>query len=91
VKFVRPAHSLIALHADQVVPVEALGLRAGRTTQGHRFEAAQAVVTIANADTYAETLEREGAVIAGFEARRAEIARQLAEAATRVGGGANPI
>jgi glycyl-tRNA synthetase beta chain len=30
-------------------------------------------------------------VIAGFEARRAEIARQLAEAATRVGGGANPI
>ena len=91
VKFVRPAHSLIALHADQVVPVEALGLHAGRTTQGHRFEAAQALVTIANADTYAETLEREGAVIAGFEARRAEIARQLAEAAARVGGGASPI
>ena len=91
VKFVRPAHSLIALHGEQVVPVEALGLKAGKTTLGHRFEAAQAVVTISNADAYAETLERDGAVIAGFEARRAEIARQLAEAAARVGGGARPI
>ena len=91
VKFVRPAHSLVALHGDQIVPVEALGLHAGRTTQGHRFEAAQAVVTIANADAYGETLEREGAVIASFEARRAEITRQLAEAAARVGGGARPI
>ncbi len=91
VKFVRPAHSLIALHGDQIVPVEALGLQAGRTTQGHRFEAAQAVVTIANADAYGDTLEREGAVIASFEARRAEITRQLAEAAARVGGGARPI
>ncbi|MDH4377184.1 MAG: glycine--tRNA ligase subunit beta [Ramlibacter sp.] len=91
VKFVRPAHSLVALHGDQIVPVEALGLQAGRTTQGHRFEAAQAVVTIANADAYGDTLEREGAVIASFEARRAEITRQLAEAAARVGGGARPI
>ena len=91
VKFVRPAHSLVALHGDQIVPVEALGLHAGRTTQGHRFEAAQAVVTIANADAYGDTLEREGAVIASFEARRAEITRQLAEAAARVGGGARPI
>ncbi len=91
VKFVRPAHSLIALHGDQIVPVEALGLHAGRTTQGHRFESAQAGVTIANADAYAETLEREGAVIASFEVRRAEIVRQLTEAAARVGGGAHPI
>ena len=91
VKFVRPAHSLIALHGEQVVPVEALGLKAGKTTLGHRFEAAQAVVTIPNADAYAETLEREGAVIAGFEARRAEIVRQLSEAAARVGGGVRPI
>ena len=91
VKFVRPAHSLIALHGEQVVPVEALGLKAGKTTQGHRFEAAQALVTLPHADAYAETLEREGAVIAGFEARRAEIVRQLAEAAARVGGGVRPI
>jgi glycyl-tRNA synthetase beta chain len=91
VKFVRPAHALIALHGSEVVPAEALGLRAGRTTHGHRFEAAKPQVDIADADAYAAALEKEGAVIASFEARRAEIARQLDEAATSVGGGARPI
>ena len=37
VKFVRPAHGLIALHGADVVPVTALGLAAGRETLGHRF------------------------------------------------------
>jgi len=91
VKFVRPAHSLLALHGSQVLPVRALGLAAGDATHGHRFEAASAVVKIAHADAYADTLERDGAVIAGFEARRAEIQRQLAEAAARIGGGVRPI
>src|SRR3569833_1513843 len=34
VKFVRPAHRLVALHGADVVPVSALGLQAGRVTQG---------------------------------------------------------
>ncbi|MBC5783953.1 glycine--tRNA ligase subunit beta [Ramlibacter sp. USB13] len=91
VKFVRPAHRLVALHGKDVVAVQALGLQAGRVTHGHRFEAAQAEVHIADADGYARTLERDGAVIAGFAERRAEIARQLQEAAAKVGGGARPI
>ena len=91
VHFVRPAHGLVALHGSTVVPVKALGLTAGRTTQGHRFEAAKPVVEIAHADQYAETLARDGAVIASFAERKAEIARQLAAAAARVGGGARPI
>ena len=91
VKFVRPAHSLLALHGSTVVPVQALGLTAGNTTRGHRFEAALPVVTLAHADAYAETLARDGAVIASFEVRRAEIARQLAAAAAKVGGGVRPI
>lgn len=91
VKFVRPAHALVALHGDTVVPVTALGLTAGNTTQGHRFEAAVPVVTIPHADAYDEVLTRDGAVIPGFEARRAEIARQLAEVAAKVGGGVRPI
>lgn len=91
VKFVRPAHALVALHGSDVVPVQALGLLAGRTTHGHRFEAAAESVSLPDADSYAATLEQQGAVIAGFEARRAEIARQLADAAARVGGGARPI
>ncbi len=90
VKFVRPAHSLVALHGASVVPVQALGLSAGNTTQGHRFEAARPVITLKEADSYAAVLEREGAVIASFAARRAEIVRQLAAAAASVGG-ATPI
>lgn len=91
VKFVRPAHALVALHGREVVPVEALGLKAGRTTQGHRFEAKTPQVTIADADSYAATLASEGAVIAGFAERRAEIETQLKNAAHAVGGGAHPV
>ncbi len=91
VSFVRPAHSLLALHSKDVVPVTALGLKAGNSTQGHRFEAAVSPVVIADADAYAGTLAKDGAVIASFEARKAEIAKQLAAAAAKVGGNVKPI
>lgn len=91
VSFVRPAHGLLALHGSAVVPVQALGLHAGNSTQGHRFEAAKAVVVIANADSYADILLNDGAVIASFAQRKAEIGRQLAQAAARLGGGVQPL
>ncbi len=91
VHFVRPAHGLVALHGETVVPVKALGLTAGHTTQGHRFEAAQPRVEIPNADAYAQALRDDGAVIASFAERKAEIARQLAAAAAQVGNGCRPI
>ncbi|MDZ5458826.1 glycine--tRNA ligase subunit beta [Azohydromonas lata] len=85
VHFVRPAHALVALHGADVVPVAALGLQAGRATHGHRFEAAVDPVVLLDADSYAQQLQQEGAVIAGFDARRAEIERQLQAAAAREG------
>ena len=85
VKFVRPAHRLLALHGADVVPVSALGLSAGRVTQGHRFEAKSAAITIRDADSHAAQLADEGSVIAGFAERRAEIVRQLAAAAAAQG------
>jgi glycyl-tRNA synthetase beta chain len=91
VNFVRPAHGLVALHGSTVVPVKALGLSAGNSTQGHRFEAAVSPVVLADADSYAATLKKDGAVIASFAERKAEIARQLAAAAAQVGNGARPI
>jgi glycyl-tRNA synthetase beta chain len=91
VKFVRPAHSLLALHGSDVVAIEALGLKSGNTTHGHRFEASVDPITIKDADGYVATLEKDGAVIAGFAERRAEIVRQLAAAAQKVGGGARAI
>ena len=92
VHFVRPAHGLVVLHGTQVlVGVKALGLTAGPATHGHRFEAAVDPVVIRSADSYAEQLREEGAVIASFTERRAEIARQLQAAAERVGGGVRAI
>jgi glycyl-tRNA synthetase beta chain len=85
VNFVRPAHKLIALHGADVVPIGVLGLTAGRVTLGHRFEAAQPVVSIKDADSYAQQMATEGAVIAGFAARRAEIEKQLQAAAAKEG------
>ena len=46
VSFVRPAHGLVALHGEDVVPVRALGLDAGRTTHGHRFEGSRAPIVL---------------------------------------------
>jgi len=85
VGFVRPAHGLVALHGSAVVPVTALGLQAGNSTQGHRFEARVSPVLVAHADAYEQTLSDDGAVIASFDKRRADIARQLQAAATALG------
>lgn len=91
VKFVRPAHGLVALHGANVVPVEALGLQSGRSTHGHRFEAQIDPIVLPNADSYATTLREQGAVIASFEERRAEIERQLQAAAQQAGADLRPI
>lgn len=85
VKFVRPAHGLVALHGADLVPVGVLGLQARRETHGHRFEAAMQPVMLQDADHYERQLAEQGAVIAGFTARRDEIRRQLAAAAAAEG------
>ena len=85
VNFVRPAHSLIALHGSDVVPVSVLGLMAGNITRGHRFEAAVDTLVIRDADSYEAQMQDEGAVIASFAERRDEIVRQLEQAAEKEG------
>ena len=85
VQFVRPVHRLIALHGAEVVPVHAFGLEAGRDTLGHRFEAGVEPIRLQHADHYAQQLEQQGATIAGFAHRRAEIVRQLRHAANQLG------
>lgn len=92
VHFVRPAHGLVVLHGTQVlIGVKALGLTAGAATHGHRFEATVDPVVIKDADSYAKQLREEGAVIASFTERRADIAAQLKAAAERIGGGVRAI
>ncbi|MFI4887251.1 MAG: glycine--tRNA ligase subunit beta [Burkholderiales bacterium] len=81
VEFVRPAHRLVALHGDAVVPVTALGLEAGRTSAGHRF-LGRADLAIETAEAYAPTLEAEGKVLPSFAKRRAAIVTGLQAAAS---------
>lgn len=83
VKFVRPAHGLVALFGADVVPVSALGMQAGRDTLGHRFMC-EGPVSFADADSYAATLAEKGRVVASFEGRRDDIQRQLLEHAGRL-------
>ena len=77
VHFVRPAHGLVALHGPDIVPVSVLGLTAGRVTHGHRFQGVKDI-SVATADAYEEALAAHGNVIASFDERQADIARQLA-------------
>ncbi len=81
VKFVRPAHGLVALHGGDLLNVSVLGLQAGRITHGHRFQGAKDI-KLDRADEYEARLERDGRVMADFDARRTDIARQLDEKAT---------
>jgi len=85
VHFVRPAHGLVALHGVEIVPVRVLGLVAGRKTQGHRFESRLSPIVLTDADSYAQQLRTDGAVIASFAERHAEIVQQLNAAAAQEG------
>jgi glycyl-tRNA synthetase beta chain len=80
VQFVRPAHGLVALHGCDVVTVHALGLESGRTTHGHRFQGKRDI-ELASASDYEASLERDGRVMASFDARRGDVLRQLRDKA----------
>jgi glycyl-tRNA synthetase beta chain len=81
VQFVRPAHKLVALHGDQVVPLTLLGLAAGRETLGHRFLSHGQALPVPHAEHYAATLETEGKVIANIDARKQKIRSALLQKA----------
>ncbi|AEK63441.1 Glycyl-tRNA synthetase beta chain [Collimonas fungivorans Ter331] len=82
VRFVRPAHSLVALHGEQVLPLTLLGLDADRLTEGHRF-LSPGRITLADADSYAVTLAEQGKVIASFSERKEKIRKDLLEGAKK--------
>ena len=82
IEFVRPAHGLVALYGSEVVDVSALGLTAGRLTHGHRFQGARNI-SIKSADSYAQQLLDEGAVIGSLDARKTAIRAALDAAAQK--------
>jgi glycyl-tRNA synthetase beta chain len=78
-EFVRPVHSVVLLFGDEVVPVEVLGLAAGRVTSGHRFHAPKPI-TLKNAKEYEGKLRR-AKVVADFAKRRELIRAGVSAAA----------
>ena len=84
VNFVRPVHSLIALHGTAIIAINLLGITAGNSTRGHRFEAKSNPIVIQQADSYAQQLQSEGAIVASFSERRQVINDQLVAAANKV-------
>ena len=81
--FVRPVHGLVILHGANVVPANVLGLQSGNTTVGHRF-LSDGLITIQNADSYAEQMREQGKVIASFATRKAAIQTALDQHAGRL-------
>jgi glycyl-tRNA synthetase beta chain len=77
VQFVRPVHTLLALHGESVVPLTLLGLSSGRATLGHRFLSDGRSFDILHADSYNETLKDSGKVVASAEERKETIRTQL--------------
>ncbi|VXB15794.1 glycine tRNA synthetase, beta subunit [Luteimonas sp. 9C] len=84
--FARPVHWLVLLHGGTIVDADLFGVRGGRTSRGHRFMH-DAAVEIAAPIDYVESM-RSAKVIVDADARRAEIVREVEDAARAVGGDA---
>jgi len=84
VSFVRPAHRLVVLHGNRILPVKVLGLHADRLTEGHRFQGC-GTLSLAHADAYEDTLRDQGGVVASLGKRVAEIRQALRERAQALG------
>ena len=82
--FVRPVRWLVAMLDEQVVPLELLGLAAGKVSRGHRI-ISDGTVAISKPSAYVETL-RTAKVLGAPE--REHVIRKALDAATRTVPGA---
>ena len=83
-EFVRPVHGVVLLHGDEIVPVEVLGLKSGRTTRGHRFHAPKPIA-LKSARSYEKRLAA-AKVVADFGTRREAVRAGVSAAAAEAGG-----
>ena len=81
--FVRPVRWLVAMLDEQVVPLELFGLRAGKTSRGHRIifgKAGSGSVAISKPGAYVEALR--GAKVLGATERE-QVIRKALDSATQ--------
>ncbi len=84
-EFIRPVHWLLALHGSDVIRTGVLGLKAGRSSRGHRVHC-PGELRILSADRYLNTLKTSGFVMADYEFRQSTIANQATRVARKSGG-----
>jgi len=82
--FARPIHAILALLGDQIISFKLENIRSGRRTLGHRFMHPRSI-SIGNAGEYVSTL-RSAFVLANIAERRQMIEREIANAASHLGG-----
>jgi glycyl-tRNA synthetase beta chain len=83
-RFARPIRWVLALLGDDVLDLTVAGLRAGRTTYGHRF-LSEGAIEVKSARDYAAALERSR-VLLDPEVRRGRIRDEIRELAAARGG-----
>jgi len=83
-RFARPVRWLVALYGDEVVPVRAFGLEAGRETRGHRFLDPGAA-GIERPASYLAALQKRS-VLADARMRMGRLSEQIETAARAAGG-----
>jgi glycyl-tRNA synthetase beta chain len=74
-RFLRPVRWLLVLHGNEVLDIEAFGLKAGRITQGHRVHAAGGH-EVPTAEEYEQVLAQAHVVVDG-QARNDRIRSQV--------------
>ena len=82
--FSRPVRWLLALHGEQVIPLQYAGLTAGNRTRGLRFVEPE-TIEVASPQAYFDALRAQGILLDPGE-RCAEIERQIHALAAETGG-----
>src|SRR5215212_5463545 len=82
-RWVRPLHGIVAMLGEDIVPVQADGIRSGATTVGHRFHHPGAI-TVGGASDYVEKL-RACHVIVDQDERERLIREATAKVAAEAG------
>ncbi len=83
-RWVRPVHWVLALHAEEVLPIELFGVKAGGASRGHRF-LAPGPVQVAHPDRYREALQTAYVVVEPAERRALLLSKLRAAAASERG------
>ncbi len=85
IEFVRPVHWVVLLHGDEIIEASIMGIATGNVSQGHRVHSPGPLV-VDHADSFLDTLEADGHVIADFARRRDMVRAGVRAAAAEVDG-----